>query len=106
MQAFLGEIRPAYETRHLKPLKQVRIPTVSIQGRRVLAVIGQGYVGLPLAIASVQAGHTVFGLDHNESKISLLISGHSIIEDLADDVIKKSIDSKLFLPTIDENVIS
>jgi len=71
-----------------------------------VTVVGQGYVGLPLAIASVQAGHTVFGLDHNESKISLLISGHSIIEDLADDVIKKSIDSKLFLPTTDENVIS
>jgi UDP-N-acetyl-D-glucosamine dehydrogenase len=71
-----------------------------------VTVVGQGYVGLPLAIASVQAGHTVFGLDHNESKISLLISGHSIIEDLADDVIKKSIDSKLFLPTTDEAVIS
>jgi len=71
-----------------------------------VTVVGQGYVGLPLAIASVQAGHTVFGLDHNQSKISLLISGHSIIEDLADDVIKKSIDSKLFLPTTDESVIS
>ena len=71
-----------------------------------VTVVGQGYVGLPLAIASVQAGHTVFGLDHNQSKISLLMSGHSIIEDLADDVIKKSIDSKLFLPTTDESVIS
>ena len=71
-----------------------------------VTVVGQGYVGLPLAIASVQAGHTVFGLDHNESKISSLISGQSIIEDLADDVIKKSIDSKLFFPTTDETVIS
>jgi len=71
-----------------------------------VTVVGQGYVGLPLAIASVQAGHTVFGLDHNESKIALLISGHSIIEDLADGVIKKSIDSKLFVPTTDESVIS
>jgi nucleotide sugar dehydrogenase len=70
-----------------------------------VTVVGQGYVGLPLAIASAQAGHTVFGLDHNESKISLLISGQSIIEDLADDVIKKSIDSKLFFPTTDETVI-
>jgi len=71
-----------------------------------VTVVGQGYVGLPLAIASVQAGHTVFGLDHNESKISSLISGQSIIEDLADDIIKKSIDSKLFFPTTDETVIS
>ena len=71
-----------------------------------VTVVGQGYVGLPLAIAAAQSGYVVFGLDHNESKISLLISGQSIIEDLADDVIKKSIDSKLFLPTTDESVIS
>jgi len=71
-----------------------------------VTVVGQGYVGLPLAIAAAQSGYVVFGLDHNESKISLLISGQSIVEDLADDVIKKSIDSKLFLPTTDETVIS
>jgi UDP-N-acetyl-D-glucosamine dehydrogenase len=71
-----------------------------------VTVVGQGYVGLPLAIASVQAGHTVFGLDHNEDKVALLISGKSIIEDLSDDVIKKCIDSKLFLPTTEKIVIS
>ena len=71
-----------------------------------VTVVGQGYVGLPLAIASVQAGHTVFGLDHNEDKVALLISGKSMIEDLSDDVIKKCIDSELFLPTTDESVIS
>jgi UDP-N-acetyl-D-glucosamine dehydrogenase len=71
-----------------------------------VTVVGQGYVGLPIAIAAAQSGYVVFGLDHNESKISLLTSGQSIIEDLADDVIKKSIDSKLFLPTTDQTVIS
>lgn len=71
-----------------------------------VTVVGQGYVGLPLAIAAAQSGYFVYGLDHNESKVSLLISGQSIIEDLADDVIKKSIDSKLFCPTTDESVIS
>ena len=71
-----------------------------------VTVVGQGYVGLPLAIASVQAGHTVFGLDYNKEKVTLLISGKSIIEDLTDDVIKKSIDSKFFLPTTDQTVIS
>jgi UDP-N-acetyl-D-glucosamine dehydrogenase len=71
-----------------------------------VTVVGQGYVGLPLAIASVQAGHTVFGLDHNVDKVALLISGKSIIEDLTDEVIKKSIDSKLFVPTTDKGVIS
>jgi UDP-N-acetyl-D-glucosamine dehydrogenase len=71
-----------------------------------VTVVGQGYVGLPLAIAAALAGHFVFGLDNNEGKIALLNSGKTIIEDLTDDVIKKSIDSKLFLPTTDESVIS
>ena len=71
-----------------------------------VTVVGQGYVGLPLAIAAAHAGHFVYGLDSNESKIAQLSSGKTIIEDLTDDVIKKSIDSKLFLPTADEIVIS
>ena len=71
-----------------------------------VTVVGQGYVGLPLAIAAAHAGHFVYGLDSNESKIAILSSGKTIIEDLTDDVIKKSIDSKLFLPTIDQSVIS
>jgi len=71
-----------------------------------VTIVGQGYVGLPLAIAASQAGYMVFGLDHNEEKVDLLSSGKSIIEDLTDHVIKESIESKLFLPTTDQTVIS
>jgi len=71
-----------------------------------VTVVGQGYVGLPLAIASAEAGFTVFGLDNNIEKISVLKSGKSIIEDLSDDVIKKSLNSNLYTPTTDQNVIS
>ena len=71
-----------------------------------VTVVGQGYVGLPLAIAAAQAGHFVFGLDNNVGKIALLGSGKTVIEDLSDDVIKKCIDLKLFLPTTDESVVS
>ena len=71
-----------------------------------ITVVGQGYVGLPLAIASSEAGYTVFGLDNNFEKVAILNSGYSIIEDLSDEVIKKSINSKLYSPTTDQNVIS
>ena len=71
-----------------------------------ITVIGQGYVGLPLAISSSQTGFTVYGLDNNDQKIAVLKSGKSIIEDLSDQVIKKSIDSKNYLPTTDQSVIS
>jgi len=71
-----------------------------------VTVVGQGYVGLPLATASSEAGFMVFGLDNNEEKIALLKSGKSIIEDLSDILIKKCIDSKLYIPTTDQSIIS
>jgi len=71
-----------------------------------ITVIGQGYVGLPLAITSSQTGFTVYGLDNNDQKVAVLKSGKSIIEDLSDEVIKKSVDSKHYLPTTDQSVIS
>ena len=37
-----------------------------------ITVVGQGYVGLPLAIAAVNAGYTVYGLDNNEDRIKSL----------------------------------
>ena len=37
--------------------------------RRVV-VVGQGYVGLPLAMASVAAGDAVVGLDVDETRVS------------------------------------
>ena len=70
-----------------------------------ITVVGQGYVGLPLAIAAVNAGYTVYGLDNNEKKIISLVNGISVIEDLTDNTIKESIDSKRYLPTTNEEVI-
>ena len=70
-----------------------------------ITVVGQGYVGLPLAIAAVNAGYTVYGLDNNEKKIISLVNGISVIEDLTDNTIKESIDSKRYLPTTNKEVI-
>jgi nucleotide sugar dehydrogenase len=71
-----------------------------------ITVVGQGYVGLPLAITASQSGYTVYGLDNNDEKVALLKSGKSIIEDLSDEVVKKSVDSKEYFPTVDQSVIS
>ena len=71
-----------------------------------ITVVGQGYVGLPLSIAATTAGYIVNGLDNNREKIATLISGKSIIEDLSDRAIKKSIESKRYLPTTDITVIN
>ena len=42
-----------------------------------VAVIGQGYVGLPLAMAAIGAGFEVIGIDSQELKVKLIASGIS-----------------------------
>lgn len=48
---------------------------------KVVAVIGLGYVGLPLALRSSERGYTTIGFDTSEKKIALLKKGISPIED-------------------------
>jgi UDP-N-acetyl-D-glucosamine dehydrogenase len=48
-----------------------------------IAVIGQGYVGLPLAMACVSVGMDVLGIDKNNSKVVNLNSGISEVEDIS-----------------------
>ena len=49
-----------------------------------VSIIGQGYVGLPLAIAAVQAGHEVVGIDLDRGLTEKLALGNSSIGDLSD----------------------
>ena len=49
-----------------------------------VSVIGQGYVGLPLAIACAKAGYTVTGIDTNELIVEKLSKGESTIGDIPD----------------------
>ena len=55
-----------------------------------VAVVGQGYVGLPLAIAANSAGHDVVGIDLNSSLVDLLNNGKSPIGDLSDQQISSA----------------
>ena len=48
-------------------------------------IVGQGYVGLPLALAAVDAGHNVVGLDIDARKTDLISRGKSPIEDILDE---------------------
>ena len=41
----------------------------------LITVVGQGYVGLPISICAAEAGHTVFGFDIDQDKISKLKLG-------------------------------
>ena len=54
------------------------------EDRRV-AVIGLGYVGLPLAISFVEAGLTVDGVDAFAGRVAELNAGTSPIDDISDE---------------------
>lgn len=54
-----------------------------------VAIIGLGYVGLPLAVESGKAGYSVTGIDLNEEKIAMLNQGKNYIPDIQDEDIKK-----------------
>ena len=59
-----------------------------------ISVIGQGYVGLPLAMASVSAGMEVIGIDKNKDKVKDLNQGIPGIEDIKSDTLLKALQSK------------
>jgi UDP-N-acetyl-D-glucosamine dehydrogenase len=91
---------------HRKPLKRVRIPTVSAQESRILAIIGQGYVGLPLAMAAVDAGWTVIGIDNFEAKVAQINSGESPVEDISDNQLQTALTSGAYRASTDYSSIA
>jgi UDP-N-acetyl-D-glucosamine dehydrogenase len=74
--------------------------------KQKVAVIGLGYVGLPLAIASANSGHETIGIDLNPDKINLLKQKRSPIEDITDQQISQLMESNLFVVSSDYSTIS
>ncbi len=51
--------------------------------RRVVAVIGQGYVGLPVAMRAVEQGYRVVGFDVSLERVAALARGESYVGDVS-----------------------
>ena len=66
-----------------------------------LVVVGQGYVGLPLAMRAVAAGFDVVGLDSDEGRVKELEAGHAAVEDVPDDVLAAALDGGHYRATVD-----
>lgn len=66
-----------------------------------LVVVGQGYVGLPVSMRAVEAGHDVVGLDLSESRTADLAAGRSYVEDISDAVIQAALETGRFRPSRD-----
>ena len=66
-----------------------------------LVVVGQGYVGLPLALLAVEVGYDVVGFDLDVNRIKRLADGDSYVEDISDERLAAALSTGRFLPTDD-----
>jgi UDP-N-acetyl-D-glucosamine dehydrogenase len=72
----------------------------------VIAVIGLGYVGLPLAVEFAKAGFHVIGYDVSERVVALLMGGDSHIQDVPASEVAALVRSGHFRATADENELA
>jgi len=71
-----------------------------------IAIIGAGYVGLPLAIAFAEERFQVFAIDKDEKKVSQLLAGESYIEDITSEQVKSALESGFLFPTTSDEVLA
>jgi UDP-N-acetyl-D-glucosamine dehydrogenase len=62
-------------------------------------VVGQGYVGLPLAMRAVEVGHSVVGYDTDEARVERLAAGESYVEDISAEAVASALASGRYHPS-------
>jgi UDP-N-acetyl-D-glucosamine dehydrogenase len=70
-----------------------------------VAIIGQGYVGLTIAVGAAGAGHSVTGFDVNEDLVAALTAGTSHIEGVSDKELASFIASGAYKASTEPAVI-
>lgn len=71
-----------------------------------IAVMGLGYVGLPLLVAFYRAGFQVLGYDPSPGKIAALQAGHNYIQDVDDALIPEMLAQGRALFSADDAVLA
>ena len=71
-----------------------------------VAIIGQGYVGLTIAVGVAGAGHEVIGFDVNKELVSQLNSGVSHIEGISDAALKSFLSTNKYTSSTDASVLN
>jgi UDP-N-acetyl-D-glucosamine dehydrogenase len=78
-----------------------------IQNRSAnLAVIGLGYVGLPLAVAFAEAGFQVTGIDRDAGKVADLNKGISYIQDIESEQVARLVDTGKLQASTDASLLA
>lgn len=71
-----------------------------------IAIMGLGYVGLPLAIAVGEAGFNVWGLDVDEKRVAQLRAGKSYLTDVPDEAIRLLVEAGNLRTTTEMRTLS
>src|SRR5262245_36951795 len=66
-----------------------------------VAIVGQGYVGLPLAMEFARAGFRVIGLDADAQRVATLMKGESYIPDVPPEDLQQAIEAGRYTATTD-----
>lgn len=66
-----------------------------------VVVIGQGYVGLPVAMRAVQVGYQVVGLDVDKRRVEGLLLGESYVEDISNAELRQALTSGDYIASLD-----
>lgn len=72
---------------------------MSLNRPKKLVVVGQGYVGLPVAMRAVEVGFDVIGLDSDKYRIDALGAGQSYVGDVPDEQLSQALVTGRYLPT-------
>ena len=85
-------------------IKETLIKNLKEKNARV-AILGLGYVGLPLAVVFAEAGFHVLGIDPDTRKVDSLKKGISYIPDVKTKVLEKLVKSGHLTATTDFSVL-
>jgi len=85
-------------------LQKLRDKILSKKAR--IAIVGLGYVGLPLAVAFIKKGFKVYGVDVDKGRVERLKANRSYISDVHSEDIKRAISNRSLVATTDFRNIS
>lgn len=71
-----------------------------------IAIMGMGYVGFPLAIATFAKGYSVLAYDIDPKKVEMLNAGKSYLKGIKDDAIANMVKESRFTATSDAKQLS
>jgi UDP-N-acetyl-D-glucosamine dehydrogenase len=78
----------------------------SAMTKRTVAIVGQGYVGLPLAVAAASAGWKVIGIEKSSARVADLKNAKSPVEDVSDGDLQRLIKEETYSATSDPSAVA